>query len=358
MTDSRLMIEATTPAEGLSDEEAAARLKRDGPNRITRNKPRSVAAAAIGVMTQPMFMLLLATATVYALLGSLDDALVLLVSVVVVAAISLAQEVRTERVLASLKELSSPRSRVVRGGRVQRIASQELVVGDRLLVGEGDRLACDAVLEQANGLFVDESMLTGESAPVLKSAASSTQTADPETAGPALEETGPPAAAPVEQQAPHAPQNCVLAGTLVVQGDGVGTVYATGERTVLGGIGGTLARIEPRTSRVHQAHGRPGGGVRGDRLPGGRRALRPAPGILDFRSACRPDAGNGTHSGGVRGRLDGHARTRRMAPRAAPRAHPADPGDRGPGHHDRAGGRQDRHADPQPHGSARPRHAP
>ena len=213
--DSLPMTVDIEPAPGLSDTEAAARLKRDGPNRIEHKGRRGVAQIALGVVLQPMFLLLLATAGVYALVGSVGDALVLLASVVAVAAISLVQEVRTERVLESLKEFSSPRARVVRGGRVLHIASQELVVGDRLLIAEGDRLACDAEVAQANGLLVDESMLTGESAPVLKSA-----------------------------------QHCVHAGTLVVQGDAVGLVSATGARTALGKIGGTLAQIEPRPSRA------------------------------------------------------------------------------------------------------------
>jgi Ca2+-transporting ATPase len=213
--DSRPMIGPFEQPQGLSDEEAAARLKRDGPNLIAQKGRRGVGKIALGVVMQPMFLLLLATAGVYALFGSAGDALVLLASVIAVAAISMVQEARTERVLESLKELSSPRARVVRCGRVLHIASRELVLGDRLLIAEGDRLACDAALAQANGLLVDESMLTGESAPVLKSA-----------------------------------QHDVHAGTLVVQGDAVGIVSATGARTALGRIGGTLARIEPRPSRA------------------------------------------------------------------------------------------------------------
>ena len=203
------------PAPGLSDEEAAACLKRDGPNRIVPKGRRGIGQIAIGLLTQPMFLLLLATAGVYALVGSLGDALVLLASVVAVAAISVVQDYRTERVLESLKELSSPRARVLRSGRVLHIASQDLVRGDRLLIAEGDRLACDAGLVEVNGLLIDESMLTGESAPVLKSV-----------------------------------RHEVHAGTLVVQGDAVAIVSATGARTELGKIGGTLAQIEVRTSRV------------------------------------------------------------------------------------------------------------
>ena len=134
------------PAPGLSDEEAAARLKRDGSNRIAPKGRRGIGQIGIALLTQPMFLLLLATAGVYALVGSLGDALVLLASVVAVAAIAVVQDYRTARVLESLKELSSPRARVLRSGRLLHIASQDLVLGDRLLIAEGDRLACDAGL--------------------------------------------------------------------------------------------------------------------------------------------------------------------------------------------------------------------
>jgi P-type Ca2+ transporter type 2C len=232
------------PHAGLSDEEAAARLKRDGPNRIVQQGRRGIGRIALGVVTQPMFLLLLVTALVYAVVGSIGDALVLLASVVAVAAISLVQEARTERVLESLKELSSPRARVLRSGRVLHIASQELVVGDHLLIAEGDRLACDATLTQVNGLLVDESMLTGESAPVLKAAAA--PGADAAPAAPLGADPAPAAAPADAQTAPHQ----VHAGTLVVQGDALGIVSEIGMRTALGKIGGTLARIEPRPSRA------------------------------------------------------------------------------------------------------------
>ena len=209
------MTPTTDSASGLTSEEAAARLRRDGPNRLAQAPRRGLRAIGVGVVTQPMFLLLLATAAVYGLVGSVADAAVLLASVVAVGGITLVQEYRTERVLESLKELSSPRSRVVRDGVVQRVPSQALVRGDRLLVNEGDRMACDAVLGVVHGLSVDESLLSGESAPVLK-----------------------------------APGGALLAGTLVVSGEGVATVGVTGAGTALGRIGSALAGIERRPSRV------------------------------------------------------------------------------------------------------------
>ena len=211
------------PHPGLSEEEAAVRLRRDGPNRLPPPQHKTFWAALLSVVAQPMVLLLLACTLLYAVLGNTTDSVVLGLSIVGVAAISVYQELRTQRVLEALRDLASPRSTVVRGGTVRRIASQELVAGDHLIVQEGDRMACDARLLEAHGLRVDESLLTGESVPVDK--------------GVGLGDSG---------------SDTLHAGTLVVQGDGAAIVEATGIRTTLGRIGGVLASIEPRPSRLHE----------------------------------------------------------------------------------------------------------
>ncbi len=205
-------------ASGLSEAEARARLARAGPNRLPSPQHRTLPAMVLSVALQPMVLLLLSCTLLYALLGSIFDAVALALSVVAVAVISVYQELRTQRVLEALRDLSSPRSTVVRNGVIKRIASQELVPGDRLIVQEGDRLACDAQLVQAHSMRVDESLLTGESAPVDKDDATASR---------------------------------LHAGTLVVQGDGVATVTETGARTALGKIGGSMASLTPRRSRLH-----------------------------------------------------------------------------------------------------------
>jgi Ca2+-transporting ATPase len=206
---------------GLSEAEARSRLARIGPNRLPPPQHRSALATLLSVAAQPMVLLLLACTLLYALLGSVFDSVTLGLSIVAVAAISVYQEMRTQRVLEALRELSSPRSTVVRDGAVKRIASHELVPGDRLIVQEGDRLACDARLVLSHSLRVDESLLTGESAPVDKGGATAERPAD-----------------------------VLYAGTLVVQGDGIADVTETGVRTALGRIGGSLAALPPRRSRL------------------------------------------------------------------------------------------------------------
>lgn len=212
---------ALTGPAGLSEAEAAARRLRDGPNRLPPPQHRSAAAVLREVLTQPMVLLLLACATTYGLLGNAVDALVLGGSLVLVAAISVVQALRTQAVLEALQELASPRSTVVRDGVARRIASHELVRGDRLVVQEGDRLACDALLVETQGLRIDESMLSGESVPVDKGG-----------------------------DGPDARQ--LLSGTLVVQGDGVAVVTGTGAHTALGRIGGSLQQLQPPPSRLRR----------------------------------------------------------------------------------------------------------
>jgi Ca2+-transporting ATPase len=207
--------------QGLTEAQVLAQRRLDGPNRLPEAPPRGLLRIAWGALTQPMFALLLATAAVYGLLGERTDALMLLVSVLAVGALSVWQEHRTERVLRALKDLSSPRSTVMRDGRAQRIASQELVRGDRLLVNEGDRLAADARLVEGSGLQVDESLLTGESVPVPK-------------------------------QPGVAEAHGLQAGSLVVQGEGVAVVTAVGAQTALGLIGGSLRQLPQRPSRLQQ----------------------------------------------------------------------------------------------------------
>ncbi|WP_284618849.1 cation-translocating P-type ATPase [Aquabacterium humicola] len=210
---------------GLDAATVSARRRRDGANRLPQPDRRGLLRIAWQALTQPMLLLLLAAGSVYAAVGELDDALLLGVSVLAVAALAIWQEQRSERVLRSLADLSSPRCRVVRDGGVQGIASEDLVRGDRLIVAEGDRLAADARLVEASGLRVDESLLTGESVPVDKRAG--------------------PAGADGDAALLHA-------GSLVVQGDGVAVVQAIGAQTALGRIGGSLRQIAPRPSRLQQ----------------------------------------------------------------------------------------------------------
>ena len=115
-----------------------------------------------------MLALLIAGGVVYLLLGNLEEALILLAFACLSVGITVVQEARTERVLEALRDLTSPRALVIRGGERLRIAGREVVRGDLIVLAEGDRVPADARLLEATGLSADESLLTGESVPVRK----------------------------------------------------------------------------------------------------------------------------------------------------------------------------------------------
>ena len=155
---------------GLTSSEAARRLSAEGPNDLPTGRDHRLPRVILRVFAEPMFLLLCAAVTLYVLLGDLPEALVLGGSLLAVVAITVLQERRADRALAALRDLSSPRAAVVRDGELQRIAGREVVRGDIVLLSEGDRVAADGLLRESVGLAVDESLLTGESAPVPKQA--------------------------------------------------------------------------------------------------------------------------------------------------------------------------------------------
>jgi Ca2+-transporting ATPase len=146
---------------GLGQEEAARRLARDGPNLLPGSAPKSTVAIIRDVVTEPMFLMLLAAGGIYLALGDRAEAMFLLGFVFVVIGITLAQERKTQRALESLRDLSAPRALVIRDEQEQRIAGQDVVRGDLLVLHEGDRIPADALLWEGQ-LTVDESLLTGE----------------------------------------------------------------------------------------------------------------------------------------------------------------------------------------------------
>jgi P-type Ca2+ transporter type 2C len=234
----------TTPVAddpGLSPDEAAHRLQRDGFNEVPTTEGRSPWRILVEVMRQPMFMLLIGGGLVYLLLGDRVEAVMLLLFASLSVTITLVQESRSEKVLEALRNLASPRAIVIRGGKRLQVAGREVVCGDLVLVAEGDRVAADAILLVAQDLTVDESLLTGESVPVRKLAAP----ADPGVAQP---QVGAGAARrPGGDDLPS-----LFAGSLVVRGNGLARVIATGVHSEMGRIGRALGDIETEQPRLNQ----------------------------------------------------------------------------------------------------------
>ena len=215
---------------GLSQLEAQRRLTADGANVLPSTESRSWLALAWTVVQEPMFILLLSCGVIYLLLGSRQDAYILLGSVFIIMAMSLLQAHKSERALDALRDLSSPRALVLRDGKQQHIQSAALVRGDVILLAEGDRVSADAVLFQSQHMTMDESLLSGESVPVRKVAT---------------------AERPAAMLPPGGEDTAFLyAGALVVQGTGQALVLATGENTTLGRIGKALFTLETEPSHL------------------------------------------------------------------------------------------------------------
>lgn len=207
---------------GLSSTEAASRLKQDGPNLLPGSQPKSFLSIVLSVLREPMFLMLLVAGTIYLALGDRAEALFLLAFVFMVIGMTLVQEHKTQRALESLRDLSAPRALVIRDGREIRIPGCEVVVGDLLVLHEGDRIAADALLLQGR-LSVDESLLTGEAVPVGK-------IPNPKIA--AMQTPG-------SENIPS-----LFASTVVTKGVGVALIKAIGTDTAVGDISQSLATAQ------------------------------------------------------------------------------------------------------------------
>ena len=159
----------STETTGLCSAEATRRLAADGPNELGDTHRRALRATVVEVVREPMFLLLIAAGVVYFLIGDRFEAMVLTGFVLMIMAITIFQQRRTDNALAALRDMSSPRALVMRDGVMQRIAGREVVRGDLLMLQEGDRVPADGELLSAHDLAIDESMLTGESLPLPKS---------------------------------------------------------------------------------------------------------------------------------------------------------------------------------------------
>ena len=126
-----------TQALGLSQQEAAARMRRDGFNDLPSLERRRLPQIVLGVLREPMFALLLGAGILYLVLGEVSDAAILLAFATVSVSISVIQEARSERVLEALRDMASPRALVIRDGERRRIAGREVVRGDAVIVGTG-----------------------------------------------------------------------------------------------------------------------------------------------------------------------------------------------------------------------------
>lgn len=214
---------------GLSSSEVSVKLKEEGYNELPSAGKRSIFSIAFSVIKEPIFLLLVASGSLYFILGDVTEGLVLLSFVFVIIGITVYQEQKTEKALDALKSLSSPRALAIRDGEQKRIPGREVVSGDILILSEGDRVPADSLLLTSNNLMVDESLLTGESVPVRK------------VAWDGEEQTYRPGG----DDLPF-----VYSGTLVIQGQAIVEVKSTASKTEMGKIGTVLQKVERDETRL------------------------------------------------------------------------------------------------------------
>jgi Ca2+-transporting ATPase len=202
--------------DGLTSKQVLASRAKYGWNIVASKKQSPFLDVIKSLVKEPMLILLLVAATIYFISGKEGDGSFLAVAIVFVAGISLFQDSRSRIALDKLKELSQPRSKIIRDGQVVEITSGDIVIGDSLMIEEGNAIAADGLIVHSNDFTVNESILTGESFSVPKSE--------------------------------NDEDKQVFQGTTVVSGLAVATVTAIGKDTKLGQIGGSLAGIkEART---------------------------------------------------------------------------------------------------------------
>ena len=222
-----------TDAEvGLSDAEAASRLEAYGLNKLKEAPKESIIKRFFAQMADPMVIMLLVAAAIsaaegiYTGEGGIADVVIILFVVVINSVLGVVQEGKAEEALAALQEMSAAQSKVMRNGRLETVASTELVVGDIILLEAGDSVPADCRILESASMKVEESALTGESVPVEKHAEtlSLAEGADDIPLGDR--------------------KNMCYSGSIVVYGRGRAVVVATGMDTEMGKIADAISQAE------------------------------------------------------------------------------------------------------------------
>ena len=198
--------------QGLSQEQVRASREKHGRNAVDYEQENAFLEALKSFVQDPMVVLLLVAAVIYFVSGKTGDGIFMVSAIALVSGISLYQSSRSKNALDKLKDLSQPKSRVIRGGEIEEIKSEDLVLGDSLMVEEGTSIAADGIIVQSNDFSVNESILTGESFAVEKDK--------------------------------NKTDNLVFQGTTVATGLAIATIMAIGGETKLGKIGKSIQSIK------------------------------------------------------------------------------------------------------------------
>ncbi|HUH87103.1 MAG TPA: cation-transporting P-type ATPase [Pusillimonas sp.] len=217
----QVMQALQSPESGLSDTDIAARLATYGRNELAAAKPRHPLLRFLHQFHNLLLYLMMGAGVITAFLGDWVDAGVLWGAVLVNAVIGFVQEGKAENALSAIRGMLSPHAMAVRSGQRKEVDAATLVPGDRVLIASGDRVPADLRLLHARELRIDEASLTGESLAVEKNTNA------------------------VDAKALLGERSGIAhSGTLVVSGQGVGVVVATGLKTEIGRISHLISGIE------------------------------------------------------------------------------------------------------------------
>lgn len=213
--------------QGLTKDEVRVLQEKFGKNRLVPEKKENFFMKIIQVLKEPMFLLLIAAAIIYFLLGEPRDGTIMLVFVVGIISIDVIQEWKTDKTLNALKNLSAPHITVIRDYIEITINSEDLVPGDLMMIAEGVKLPADGKVIKANDLCIDESSLTGEAEGVWKCIDDSVNK-------------------------DYWKKDHCYAGTLVTQGTGIILVEKIGSETEYGKIGINVAEAPDRPTPMEK----------------------------------------------------------------------------------------------------------
>lgn len=197
--------------KGLDSEQVNLSREKFGPNKLDYKKENTFLDVFFRIVKEPMTILLLVASSIYFISGETGNGIFMVVAILFIASISLYQDSRSKNALEKLKDLSQPQCKVIRNGNLEEIKSEELVVGDFLLVEEGTSITADATIVHSNDFSVNESILTGESLAVFK---------DKDKA-----------------------DKFIYTGTIVASGLAIAEITAIGNETKLGKIGKSIESI-------------------------------------------------------------------------------------------------------------------
>ena len=239
-TDAVLKDIGTLPG-GLSSAEAEARLAKNGKNKLAEGKSESLIHRFFKQLLEPMTIILLAAAIISGIMSAYEgsfpsDVIIIMAVVVINAVLGVLQESKAEKAIAALQEIAAATSKVLRDGRMVQIHSEDLVVGDVILLEAGDAVPADARVLECASLKIEEAALTGESVPVTKTDATL--------------EAGKGGDVPLGDR-----KNMVFMGSTVVYGRGKAVVVATGMDTEMGKIADALANADEGKTPLQQKLG-------------------------------------------------------------------------------------------------------